>query len=124
MIDHTGVSVSDYEKGKEFYRKALAPLGYEITMDIPEYKACGFGEGGKRDFWISQPDGAISSNHIGFVAKDEEAVAAFYRAALAAGGTDNGAPGPRPDYGPGYYAAFVLDADGNNVEAVMRDHKG
>ncbi len=124
MIDHTSITVSNYENAKEFYKKTLAPLGYSIAMDIPEYKTCGFGEGDRRDFWISEPGGEVTPSHIAFVAQNESVIEEFFQAGLGAGGRDNGKPGPRTDYGPGYYAAFILDEDGNNIEAVMRNHKG
>ena len=120
MIDHTSVSVSDYEKAKEFYKQALAPLGYELGMDLPEYKAAGFKQGERQDFWF----GAIEKTapvHVAFAAESKEAVDQFYAAGIAAGGKDNGAPGYRTDYSPGYYGAFVHDMDGNNIEAVWRD---
>lgn len=122
MIDHTSVSVSDYEKGKAFYKQALAPLGYELGLDLPDYKAAGFKDRGsdRQDFWI----GAVEKSapvHVAFAAKNKEEVDAFYAAGIAAGGKDNGAPGYRTDYSPGYYGAFVHDMDGNNVEAVWRD---
>lgn len=122
MIDHASVGVSDYQKGKEFYEKALAPLGYKPTMDLPDYKACGFGVGeGMRDFWIGEPEGGkVARAHIAFAANNKEEVHAFHGAALAAGGTDNGGPGPRENYGPNYYASFVYDLDGNNIEVVYR----
>lgn len=120
MIAHTGVNVTDYGKSKEFYLKLLTPLGYHISYDMPEYKACGFMQGGNTDFWIgeSEPTG---HSHVAFLVDGPDAVAAFHEAGLAAGGKDNGAPGPRPDYSPGYYAAFILDPDGHNVEAVWFD---
>lgn len=120
MIDHASVSVSDYQKSKELYRATLAPLGYALVTDLPEYQVAGFGEGGKSDFWIGQkaPGGA---GHTAFAARDKAAVEAFHAAGLAAGGQDNGAPGYRKDYGPGYYAAFIHDYDGNNIEVVWHD---
>ena len=120
MIDHTSVAVSDYEKSKEFYSKALAPLGYMPGADYAEYKAAGFAQGGRTDFWIGGKD-AMTATHVAFAAESKEQVDEFYKAAIAAGGTDNGAPGYRKDYSPGYYAAFVHDLDSNNVEAVWHD---
>ncbi len=120
MIDHAGVHVSDYEKSKAYYTQALAPLGYTLIADYAEYKAAGFGESGKADFWISG-DGAEQDNHVAFSAKDKATVNAYYKAAMAAAGTDNGAPGYRKDYSPGYYAAFVKDLDGHNIEVVFHD---
>lgn len=121
MIDHLGIAVSDYNRAKSFYDKALAPLGYGIVMEVggeQDEPAAGFGSGGRPYFWISGSKGPISPLHLAFSAKDRPAVDAFYRAALAAGGKDNGPPGIRAHYHPNYYGAFVLDADGNNIEAV------
>lgn len=120
MIDHTSVAVKNYESAKDFYVKALAPLGYVLAMDLPEYKAGGFAHGDVRDFWIGEVEHPAGV-HVAFVAKDKEAVDAFYTAALAAGGKDNGAPGYRTQYSAGYYGAFIHDAGGNNIEAVWRD---
>lgn len=120
MIDHTSVGVSDYQKGKEFYSKALAPLRYKLAMDFAEYNAAGFGADGGPDFWIGKSDKA-GNVHVAFAAKNKEEVEAFYKAGLEAGGADNGAPGYRTQYSPDYYAAFVHDPDGNNIEAVWHD---
>ena|ERR1700733_776692 len=120
MIDHTSVGVSDYSKSKEFYLKALAPLGYEIGMDMAEYKAAGFKHGETRDFWIGEVKNP-SPIHVAFVAQSQKEVDDFYAAGIAAGGKDNGKPGYRTDYSAGYYAAFVHDPDGSNIEAVWRD---
>jgi catechol 2,3-dioxygenase-like lactoylglutathione lyase family enzyme len=122
MIDHIGFSVSDYPRAKAFYEKALSPLGYvlvkEVQQDENDAKAAGFGANGKPDFWIGGEGGLNKPVHIAIVAKDRPTVDAFYQAALAAGARDNGAPGLRAHYHPNYYGAFVLDADGNNIEAV------
>jgi catechol 2,3-dioxygenase-like lactoylglutathione lyase family enzyme len=115
MIDHISLHVSDYQKAKDFYLKALKPLGYELLMEFGEI--AGMGTDGKADLWISVKESGKDA-HLAFAAKDTAMVQAFYEAALAAGGKDNGAPGPRPDYGEHYYGAFVLDPDGNNIEAV------
>jgi len=120
MIDHTSVSVSDYEKAKEFYQKALATLGYKLSADLAQYKAAGFEQGGKADFWIGVRD-AMAPTHVAFAADSKEAVEQFHTAGVAAGGKDNGAPGYRTDYSPGYYASFVRDMDGNNIEVVWHD---
>jgi catechol 2,3-dioxygenase-like lactoylglutathione lyase family enzyme len=116
MIDHVSLQVSDYPRSKDFYVAALEPLGYELLREF-EGRVAGFGRDGKPAFWIreGEPAGPI---HIAFEASDSEAVEAFYAAALAAGGTDNGPPGLRTIYHPGYYGAFVHDPDGNNAEAV------
>jgi catechol 2,3-dioxygenase-like lactoylglutathione lyase family enzyme len=123
MLDHFGFSVSDFERAKAFYLKALAPLGYGIVMEVSAeqtggHPAIGFGPPGKPAFWLSGGGAPVGSFHMAFVAKDRSTVDAFYEAALAAGGRDNGAPGLRPHYHPNYYGAFVLDPDGHNVEAV------
>ena len=122
MIDHVGFPVSDYARSKAFYRETLAPLGYTLIMEVMETEsgspAAGFGREGKPDFWIGGEGGLKGTLHIAIAADDRRAVDAFYRAALAAGGRDNGAPGLRPQYHPNYYGAFVLDPDGHNVEAV------
>ena len=124
MIDHLGFAVSDYERGKAFYAAALATLGYTLIMEVEGrdnasgYPAAGFGIDGKPDFWIGGEDKLEKPLHIALVAKDRGAVDAFYRAALEAGGRDNGTPGLRPQYHRNYYAAFVFDPDGHNIEAV------
>ena len=122
MIDHIGFPVSDYETSKAFYAKALAPLGYGLLMEVPvnemDAPAAGFGIGGNPDFWIGGEGGVGNPVHVAITARDRAAVDAFYQAAIAAGGEDNGAPGLRPQYGANYYAAFVLDPDGHNIEAV------
>ncbi len=121
MIAHTSVAVKDYQKSKQFYQTALAPLGYTIGMDVPEYNACGFKDAaGKQDFWIGANPNACGV-HVAFIAKSKEEVEQFHAAALAAGGSDNGAPGYRTQYAPGYYGAFVHDFDGSNIEAVWFD---
>ncbi|MBF5043395.1 VOC family protein [Aggregicoccus sp. 17bor-14] len=114
MLEHVSLRCSDVAASRKFYEKALAPLGYRVTQDYPE--AVGFMEGGHTSFWVSKGD-VGTPTHIAFLAKDRKAVDAFHRAALEAGGKDHGAPGLR-DYSPTYYAAFVLDPDGHNMEAV------
>jgi catechol 2,3-dioxygenase-like lactoylglutathione lyase family enzyme len=116
MIDHTGVGVADFARSKAFYAAALAPLGYAMLMEFGD--AAGFGVPPKPDFWIGTASAAISPVHVAFRADSRAQVDAFHRAALAAGGRDNGAPGLRTHYHPTYYGAFVLDPDGHNVEAV------
>ena len=117
MIDHLGLSVRDLAKSRAFYEAALAPLGYRRILEFDE--AVGFGVPPKPDFWISEGDPARTFTlHVAFRADARSQVDAFYRAALAAGGRDNGAPGVRAHYHPNYYGAFVRDPDGNNVEAV------
>ena len=122
MLDHIGFPVSDYERAKTFYLKALAPLGYSLIMEVKQddsdSPAAGFGANGKPDFWIGGEGALNKPVHIAIEAKDRATVDAFYKAALGAGGRDNGAPGIRAHYHPNYYGAFVLDLDGHNVEAV------
>lgn len=116
MLDHIALTVSDYERSKNFCLKALAPLGYELLMEH-DISGAGFGLNGKPDFWI-QAGTASGPIHIAFASLDRATVDQFHHAAVEAGGKDNGAPGPRPEYHPGYYGAFVFDPDGNNVETV------
>ncbi len=125
ILDHFGINVSAYARSKAFYEGALAPLGITCLMEFGDHG--GFGRDGKPEFWISGSPTAyqkpehvrvITPVHVSFAAKSRAEVDAFHAAALAAGGRDNGAPGPRPQYHPGYYGAFVLDPDGHNVEAV------
>lgn len=130
MIDHMGVTVRDLAVARRFYDAALAPLGIAMVMEVkPEesggYHGVGYGRHGKPSFWVSSDDRRPAGNdapgegiHIAFAADDRAAVDAFHAAAMAHGGRDNGAPGIRPHYHPNYYAAFVLDPDGINVEAV------
>jgi catechol 2,3-dioxygenase-like lactoylglutathione lyase family enzyme len=122
MLDHIGYPVSDYARAKAFYEKALEPLGYALIMEVAQTEhdspAAGFGANGKPDFWIGGEGGLNRAVHIAFAAKDRATVDAFYRAAITAGGKDNGVPGLRPHYHPNYYGAFVLDPDGHNIEAV------
>jgi catechol 2,3-dioxygenase-like lactoylglutathione lyase family enzyme len=117
MIDHMTVRVRDAAKSKAFFLAALKPLGYELIMEFEGL--IGLGEGGKPDFWIAP--GKQEPLHIAFRARNRKAVDAFYTAAIAAGAKDNGKPGPRKDYHPNYYGAFVIDPDGHNVEAVCHD---
>lgn len=118
MFDHVGLNVRDYETSKAFFEQALAPLGYHVVMDFPQWHAAGFGTDEMPEFWISARDPRGTGTHVAFHAPDHATVDAFHAAALAAGGTDNGAPGLRTQYHPTYYGAFVLDPDGNNIEAV------
>ncbi len=122
MLDHAGFPVADYARSKAFYEMALAPLGYSLIMEVAQDEndspAAGFGANGKPDFWIGGEGGLKRYIHIAIQAMDRASVDAFYRAAIAAGGRHNGSPGLRPHYHPNYYAAFVLDPDGHNIEAV------
>jgi len=126
MIDHTGVSVSDFAISKAFYIRALAPIGYELLAEFPaavtgSHAVAGFGEPPKPDFWIGTGKPNVPPIHVAFRVSSRALVDAFYKAALAAGGRDNGAPGLRPHYHPDYYGAFVLDPDGHNIEAVCHE---
>ena len=119
MFDHVGLNVSDYEVSKQFYEQTLAPLGYSVQMEVADWKMAGFGaEGVASDFWIGEREPRATGTHVAFQAPDHATVDAFHAAGLAAGGTDNGSPGIREVYHPTYYGAYVLDPDGNNVEAV------
>jgi len=125
MLDHIGFSVTDLGRAKVFYERALAPLGIVMLMELTAGQTggdahVGFGEAGKPYFWIGgRAGGALRGClHVAFGAADRAAVDAFHRAALAAGGRDNGAPGLRPHYHAHDYGAFVIDPDGHNVEAV------
>ena len=124
MLDHVGFAVSDAERSRRFYEQALAPLGITLIMSVtPDQTesrgtAHGFGSDGKPYFWVGDNERTGEGTHVAFTAKSRVEVDAFYEAALAAGGRDNGAPGIRPHYHPDYYGAFVLDPDGINIEAV------
>jgi len=125
VIDHTGLNVSDFRKSKEFYLRALAPLGYQVIKELPSSLApagaMGVGVPPKPDFWIAGGKPQSPPLHVAFRASSRADVDAFYKAALAAGGRDNGPPGIRAHYHPNYYGAFVLDPDGHNIEAVCHD---
>ena len=116
MIDHLGLEVRDYLRSKDFYLAALVPLGSELLIEF-ESRVGGFGRAGKPFFWIREGEPAAGI-HVAFAAPDTDSVDAFYAAAIGAGGEDNGPPGLRVQYHLGYYGAYVLDPDGNNVEAV------
>lgn len=125
MIDHIGISVRDFEKCKTFYSAALAPLGYTLMKQFPAnengpFHVAGFGNAaeGEADFWISDDFPDMPPVHVALRTASRAMVDAFHHAALEAGGTDNGAPGLRPHYRPTYYAAFVHDPQGHNIEAV------
>jgi catechol 2,3-dioxygenase-like lactoylglutathione lyase family enzyme len=118
MLDHMGFAVSDYGRSKAFYEQALAPLGISLLME-PVEEAAGFGRDGKPFFWIETRGKAVTGRlHVAFAVDDRATVDAFHAAALAAGATDNGAPGVREIYHPHYYGAYILDPDGHNIEAV------
>jgi len=116
MLDHLTLTVRDISRSKGFYSQALAPLGYAVRMEFEGM--LGMGPAGKPAFWMKQGEVPSLPMHLAFMAPDRPAVDAFHAAALAAGAADNGAPGLRADYHPSYYAAFVFDPDGHNIEAV------
>lgn len=122
MIDHSGISTSDFAAAKAFYSAALAPLGSSYLFTVPAEHTGGVAVGGfgqdRPQFWINQGPAQVPPLHFAFTAQSRAQVDAFHEAALAAGGTCNGPPGLRPHYHPDYYGAFVLDLDGNNIEAV------
>ena len=115
MYDHIGLRVKDLSASVRFYEAALEPLGHELRSDA----MAGFGSAGATGLWLAHtPDAGERGVHLAFGASDRAAVERFYKNGIAAGGRDNGAPGLRTDYGPSYFAAFLVDPDGNNVEAV------
>ncbi len=116
MLAHVAVNVTDFEVAKRFYLGALAPLGYRVVYEEPDTLAY-LADANGLDFGIGRR-GPVGGAHVAFECEDRALVDAYYEAALEAGGTDNGPPGRRPQYAPDYYAAFVLDPDGNNIEAV------
>ncbi len=122
MLHHVSVGVADVGRAAKFYDAVLGALGYKRIMEFLPH-AVAYGDTGP-SFWVQvphnrQPSSVGNGAHIGFSARTKKAVDAFYQAALANGGADNGAPGPRPDYGPEYYGAFILDLDGNRIEATL-----
>ena len=126
MIDHLSITVSDFAKSRAFYLQALAPTGHSKLVELPAgpggpAQTAGFCHADGSDLWIRQGDPTGPRLHIAFRVPSRAAVNAFHKAALAAGGRDNGAPGLRPNYHPNYYGAFVLDPDGHNIEAVCHE---
>ena len=126
MIAHIGITVSDLEKSKKFYAEALKPIGYRMlreygVTDTRPAASAGFGEPPRADLWLYQGTPSKATPHIAFQVNKRSLVDAFYQAAIAAGGKDNGGPGLRPQYNPNYYGAFILDLDGYNIEAVCRE---
>jgi catechol 2,3-dioxygenase-like lactoylglutathione lyase family enzyme len=123
MLDHVGFGVTNYEKSKAFYEKALKPLGIGVIMEVsPEQTggvaATGFGDQQKPYFWIGTGDKPKGGQHVAFAVESRRIVDDFHKAALSAGGRDKGAPGRRPHYHADNYGAFLLDPDDNNIEAV------
>ena len=116
MIDHVVLNVRDIGTSRDFYERALAPLRVGVVLDTPGY--VGFGDQGRPWFFLAADRAPTQQAHVAFTAVDRAAVRDFHTAALATGAVDNGAPGPRPIYHEHYYGAFVLDPDGNNIEAV------
>ena len=126
MIDHTGVTVSNFKASKAFYARALGSIGYGLLLELPasvtgDSDVAGFGVAPKLDFWIAGGDPNVPPIHVAFRVANRGLVDAFYEAAIAAGGRDNGRPGIRAHYHPNYYGAFVLDPDGHNIEAVCHE---
>jgi len=122
-IDHIGLSVTDFDAAKKFYVAALAPLRMSVIMEFPasvtgDVPVAGIGADGKPFFWISGGGKTTPHVHLAFRAESRAQVDAFYAAAIAAGGKDNGGPGVRELYHPNYYGAFILDPEGHNIEAV------
>ena len=119
MIDHISLRVSDFQRSKAFYEAALAPLGYTLVFSNDKEQYAGFAGPDRERIWIGHTEGGSHGYaHIAVLAKDRATVRKFYEAAMNAGGRDNGGAGPRPNYSPTYYGAFVLDPDGINVEVV------
>jgi predicted lactoylglutathione lyase len=120
MIAHASIAVGDYKAAKKFYTTVLKTLGYTQNMEYGE--AAGFNDGKNTDFWIGTNEKGVVPQHVAFAAKNKKEVDDFYHAAIKAGAKDNGKPGYRKEYWPGYYAAFIYDADGHNIEAVFFDY--
>lgn len=130
MLDHFGINVRDFARSKAFYTATLAPLRYRIIKEFPSVAGFGVSDGfGKSpdpagDFWIAKADPLTTPIHFAFCAETRDIVAAVYAAALKAGGKSNGEPGLRPHYHATYFAAFILDPDGHNIEAVCHAAAG
>ena len=132
MIDHMSTYANDYGATRAFYESVLPVLGYEMQADfaveedeaLPGRKVCAWGPPGRTVFWVIEAIRAIDPRHIAITAPDRTAVDRFHAVGLASGGTDNGAPGVRAIYHPDYYGSFLLDPDGNNVEAVCHAPSG
>ena len=122
MIDHVILNVRDLAGSKRFYKEALAPLGYDVIWDLPEW--VGFGDAGQAEFWIARHEPPHTKVQVAFACIDRATVDRFYAAALQSGGRDNRAPSIRDHYHPDYYGPFVFDADENNIEGVCRKRDG
>jgi catechol 2,3-dioxygenase-like lactoylglutathione lyase family enzyme len=120
LIDHLALRVRDLRRSRTFYEQALEPFGVKV---VESSQGPGFAIEGGGDFWIGEGEPPAAPVHVAFAAADRATVDKFHRAAVEAGGRDNGAPGLRPQYHAGYYAAFVIDPDGNNVEAVFHGNR-
>lgn len=118
VIDHLSTYATDYAATRQFYEVVLAELGYTVQADYPQYNSCAFGPEGRPVFWVIGVEEVASPRHVAFTAARRDEVDAFYGRGLTSGGSDNGEPGLRSQYHPHYYGAFLLDPDGNNVEAV------
>ena len=122
MLDHVGILVANWIKSKAFYDAAFAPLGITLLNQVPEEYTGGLKVGGygasSPDFWLTEATDTGPGRHYAFATKSHAEVDAFYAAAMANGAADNGGPGLRPHYSENYYAAFVIDPDGNNIEVV------
>ncbi len=122
MFDHVSIKVSDLEKSKEFYEKSFAPLGYKVSFGKDGiFHAFDIGKGFLFEIFQHKSNEPITSTHTAFRAEGQEMVRAFYSAAIEVGATDNGKPGPRPNYTKNYYACFILDPDGHNIEVMFDD---
>ena len=117
MFDHVGLNVKDYQASRAFYETALAPLGWTVIAEYPGHEVVGFGDADRAVFWLHQREPVGTGTHVAFTCDDRATVDAFHAAGIAAGGLDNGPPGLRW-YHEHYYGAFILDPDGNNIEAV------
>lgn len=132
MFDHLSTYATDFDATKTFYDHALAALGYSVQMefvaewntDFPTQRMCAYGPDGQPNFWIIEVKQPYTPRHLAFCASDRNQVGTFYQVALKGGGVDNGEPGLRPTYHEHYYGAFVLDPDGNNIEAVCHLPEG
>lgn len=119
MLDHAALNVRDGAASRAFYERALEPLGYTVGMEVEEHVGFRSAEG-ELDFWLSERGEPSAPMHLAFRAPDRKTVDAYHASAVAAGGVDNGAPGVRTDFHENYYAAYVLDPEGNNIEAVCQ----